>query len=200
MPNRHTIYYRTTRLRTDAPLWEDPTTRVIWLFTPAHQHHTFKLSSLSGHDTTEDELYIFSVISTKLENTRVKERIPYADWTKSSNSLLPARSWWIRSAKLGSSPHQNIHSSLRPGLWSRRQTLSTSAFRQRLKLLRMGSSSVTGKRIGADVGPCHTYRFHLMPVKSAWGKRKNKFKDVFGQKQSLLHPEIISSFLVRKKV
>lgn len=70
--------------------------------------------------------------------------------------LLPERSWWIRSAKLGSSPHQNIQSSLRPGRWSRRHTLSTSALRQRLKLLRMGSSSVTGNRMGADVGPCHT--------------------------------------------
>lgn len=89
--------------------------------------------------------------------------------------LSPVKSWWIRSAKLGSSPHQNIHSSLLPGLWSRRQTPSTSALRQRLKLLKMGSSSVTGNRIGAEVGPCHTYLFHLIPVKSAWKKESMNF-------------------------
>lgn len=76
---------------------------------------------------------------------------------------------------MGSSPHQNIHNSLLPGLWSRRQTPSTSALRQRLKLLKMGSSSVTGNRIGAEVGPCHTYLFHLIPVKSAWGKESMIF-------------------------
>lgn len=92
------------------------------------------------------------------------------------NKLLsPDKSWWIRSAKLGSSPHQNIHNSLLPGLWSRRQTPSTSALRQRLKLLKMGSSSVTGNRIGAEVGPCHTYLFHLIPVKSAWRKESEIF-------------------------
>ena len=76
---------------------------------------------------------------------------------------------------MGSSPLQNIHNSLLPGLWSRRQTPSTSALRQRLKLLKMGSSSVTGNRMGAEVGPCHTYRFHLIPVKSAWGKERMIF-------------------------
>lgn len=35
----------------------------------------------------------------------------------------------------------------------------------------MGSSSVTGKSIGAEVGPCHTYCFHLIPVRSARQKR-----------------------------
>lgn len=77
------------------------------------------------------------------------------------------RSWWTSSAKLGSSPHQKIQSSRRPGVWCLRQTLSTSAFRQRLKLHRMGSSSVTGKRMGDEVGPCHTKHFHLIPVRSA---------------------------------
>lgn len=53
----------------------------------------------------------------------------------------------------------------------------------------MGSSSVTGKRIGADVGPCHTYRFHLIPVKSA---RQNRLEwqssrlAPFGTKQELI--------------
>lgn len=80
---------------------------------------------------------------------------------------LPVSSWWMRSAKLGSSPHQKSQSSLRPCRWLRRHTLSTSALRQRLKLHRMGSSSVTGKTMGAEVGPCHTNLFHLIPVKSA---------------------------------
>lgn len=103
-----------------------------------------------------------SFLETTLHLVQVSEasqpRVPGSfQWPKDGVSkLLPERSWWIRSAKLGSSPHQNIQSSLRPGLWSRRQTLSTSALRQRLKLLRMGSSSVTGNRMGADVGPCHT--------------------------------------------
>lgn len=81
---------------------------------------------------------------------------------------LPASSWWMRSAKFGSSPHQKSQSSRRPCRWLRRHTLSTSAFRQRLKLHRMGSSSVTGNSIGAEVGPCHTNLFHLIPVRSAW--------------------------------
>lgn len=79
----------------------------------------------------------------------------------------PASSLWMRSAKFGSSPHQKSQSSLRPCCWHLLHTLSISAFRQRLKLHRMGSSSVTGKRIGAEVGPCHTNLFHLIPVKSA---------------------------------
>ena len=78
-------------------------------------------------------------------------------------------SWWMSSAKLGSSPHQKSQSSLRPGVWWRRHTLSTSAFKQRLKLHRMGSSSVTGKTMGDEVGPCHTKQRHLMPVRSACG-------------------------------
>ncbi len=57
---------------------------------------------------------------------------------------LPVSSWWMRAEKLGSSPHQKSQSSRRPCLWLRLHTLSTSAFRQRLKLQRMGSSSVTG--------------------------------------------------------
>lgn len=87
---------------------------------------------------------------------------------------LPASSWWMRSAKLGSSPHQKSQSSLRPCRWLRRHTLSTSAFKQRLKLHRMGSSSVTGKRMGAEVGPCHTNLFHLIPVKSACKTREGE--------------------------
>lgn len=53
----------------------------------------------------------------------------------------------------------------------------------------MGSSSVTGKRIGADVGPCHTYRFHLIPVKSARQKRlewQSSRLAPFGTKQELI--------------
>lgn len=84
------------------------------------------------------------------------------------------RSWWTSSAKLGSSPHQKIQSSRRPGVWCLRHTLSTSAFRQRLKLHRMGSSSVTGKRMGDEVGPCHTKHFHLIPVRSAWRQRERE--------------------------
>lgn len=84
----------------------------------------------------------------------------------------PASSWWMRSAKLGSSPHQKSQSSLRPCRWLRRHTLNTSALRQRLKLHKIGSSSVTGKRMGAEVGPCHTYLFHLIPVRSACGTRE----------------------------
>ena len=76
-------------------------------------------------------------------------------------------SLWMSSAKLGSSPHQKSQSSLRPGVWCLLQTLSTSAAMHRLKLHRMGSSSVTGKRMGEDVGPCHTKRLHFIPVKSA---------------------------------
>lgn len=85
---------------------------------------------------------------------------------------LPASSWWMRSAKFGSSPHQKSQSSRRPCLWLRRHTLSTSAFRQRLKLHRMGSSSVTGNSIGAEMGPCHTNLFHLIPVRSACNTRE----------------------------
>lgn len=84
------------------------------------------------------------------------------------------RSWWTSSAKLGSSPHQKIQSSRRPGVWCLLHTLSTSAFRQRLKLHRMGSSSVTGKRMGDEVGPCHTKHFHLIPVRSAWRQRERE--------------------------
>lgn len=76
-------------------------------------------------------------------------------------------SLWISSAKLGSSPHQKSHSSLRPGVWCLLHTLSTSAARHRLKLHKIGSSSVTGKRMGEEVGPCHTNRLHFIPVKSA---------------------------------
>lgn len=86
----------------------------------------------------------------------------------------------MRSAKFGSSPHQKSQSSRRPCRWLRRHTLSTSAFRQRLKLHRMGSSSVTGKSIGAEVGPCHTNLFHLIPVRSAWHTREGE-----GWKRSL---------------
>ncbi len=85
---------------------------------------------------------------------------------------LPVSSWWMRAEKLGSSPHQKSQSSRRPCLWLRLHTLSTSAFRQRLKLQRMGSSSVTGNRMGAEVGPCHTYLFHFIPVKSACEKER----------------------------
>lgn len=91
-----------------------------------------------------------------------------------ASCYLPASSWWMRSAKFGSSPHQKSQSSRRPCRWLRRQTLSTSAFRQRLKLHRMGSSSVTGNSIGAEVGPCHTNLFHLIPVRSAWHKREGE--------------------------
>lgn len=84
-------------------------------------------------------------------------------------------SLWISSAKLGSSPHQKSQSSLRPGEWCLLQTLSTSAAMHRLKLDRMGSSSVTGKRMGEEVGPCHTKRLHFIPVKSACGGRENFF-------------------------
>lgn len=76
-------------------------------------------------------------------------------------------SLWISSAKLGSSPHQKSQSSLRPGVWCRLHTLSTSAARHRLKLHRIGSSSVTGNRMGDEVGPCQTNRRHFIPVKSA---------------------------------
>lgn len=92
----------------------------------------------------------------------------------------PASSWWMRSAKLGSSPHQKSQSSLRPCRWLRRHTLSTSAFRQRLKLHRMGSSSVTGKTMGAEVGPCHTNLFHLIPVKSACKTREREKRRSLG--------------------
>ncbi len=85
---------------------------------------------------------------------------------------LPVSSWWMSSEKLGSSPHQKSQSSRRPCLWLRLHTLSTSALRQRLKLQRMGSSSVTGNRMGAEVGPCHTYLFHFIPVKSACEKER----------------------------
>ena len=88
----------------------------------------------------------------------------------------PVNSWWMRSAKLGSSPHQKSQSSRRPCLWLLFHTLSTSERRQRPKLPRMGSSSVTGNSMGAEVGPCHTYRLHFMPVRSAWegGRERGK--------------------------
>lgn len=85
---------------------------------------------------------------------------------------LPVSSLWMSSEKLGSSPHQKSQSSRRPCLWLRLHTLSTSALRQRLKLQRMGSSSVTGNSMGAEVGPCHTNLFHFIPVKSAWEKKR----------------------------
>lgn len=85
-------------------------------------------------------------------------------------------SLWISSAKLGSSPHQKSQSSLRPGVWCLLHTLRTSAARQRLKLHRIGSSSVTGKRMGEEVGPCHTKRLHLIPVKSACRRRRRRRK------------------------
>lgn len=84
-------------------------------------------------------------------------------------------SLWISSAKLGSSPHQKSQSSLRPRVWCLLQTLSTSAAMHRLKLHRMGSSSVTGKRMGEEVGPCHTKRLHFIPVKSACGRQERIF-------------------------
>lgn len=84
-------------------------------------------------------------------------------------------SLWMSSAKLGSSPHQKSQSSRRPGVWCRRHTLSTSAAMHRLKLHKMGSSSVTGKRMGDEVGPSHTKRRHLIPVKSALRRQKKFF-------------------------
>lgn len=100
-------------------------------------------------------------------------------WT--SGTIIPRyranlleSSLWISSAKLGSSPHQKSQSSLRPGVWCLLHTLRTSAARQRLKLHRIGSSSVTGKRMGEEVGPCHTKRLHLIPVKSACRRRRRR--------------------------
>lgn len=90
-------------------------------------------------------------------------------------------SLWISSAKLGSSPHQKSQSSLRPGVWCLLQTLSTSAAMHRLKLHRMGSSSVTGKRMGEEVGPCHTKRLHFIPVKSACRGQERKFCELTTQ-------------------
>lgn len=95
-----------------------------------------------------------------------------------ASCFLPASSWWMRSAKFGSSPHQNSQSSRRPCRWLRRQTHSTSAFRQRLKLHRMGSSSVTGNSIGAEVGPCHTNLFHLIPVRSACNTEERRWERI----------------------
>lgn len=95
-----------------------------------------------------------------------------------ASCFLPASSWWMRSAKFGSSPHQNSQSSRRPCRWLRRQTQSTSAFRQRLKLHRMGSSSVTGNSIGAEVGPCHTNLFHLIPVRSACNRDERRWERI----------------------
>ncbi|TNN59876.1 hypothetical protein EYF80_029925 [Liparis tanakae] len=51
----------------------------------------------------------------------------------------------------GERTRQKSQSSLRPGVWCLLHTLSTSAVRHRLKLHKIGSSSVTGKRIGEEL-------------------------------------------------
>lgn len=111
----------------------------------------------------------------QLNLKKKRDTIPQTTCTcMCARCYLPASSWWMRSAKFGSSPHQKSQSSRRPCRWLRRHTLSTSAFRQRLKLHSMGSSSVTGNSIGAEVGPCHTKLFHLIPVRSAWHTRERE--------------------------
>lgn len=127
------------------------------------------------NNTTSLDTVILKICQKRLRRKKVlhNKLTVKKGWYDSSNYTragchLPASSWWMRSAKFGSSPHQKSQSSRRPCRWLRRHTLSTSAFRQRLKLHRMGSSSVTGKSIGAEVGPCHTNLFHLIPVRSAW--------------------------------
>lgn len=105
-------------------------------------------------------------------------------------------SLWISSAKLGSSPHQKSQSSLRPGVWCLLQTLNTSAAKHRLKLHKIGSSSVTGKRIGEEVGPCHTKRRHFIPVKSALKRRIVMWECENEHREKLKSIKLISSCLL----
>lgn len=112
----------------------------------------------------------------------------------------------MSSAKLGSSPHQKSQSSRRPGVWCLRHTLRTSTARHRLKLHRIGSSSVTGNRMGDEVGPCHTNRLHLIPVRSArqnrleWQSSKlapfgTKHELILSQRGAIVHCFIIQTIL-----
>lgn len=150
------------------------------------QIHSHLLKTCSGHaEMNSIHRFVFNKFPTGI-NGSLCTTMP-ATWPNDKQFLVTVRSsgkernedvlessWWMSSAKLGSSPHQKSQSSRRPGVWCRRHTLSTSAFRHRLKLHRMGSSSVTGKRMGDEVGPCHTKHFHLMPVRSAWGQKETE--------------------------
>lgn len=100
-------------------------------------------------------------------------------WEAKSGLLCSSR--WMTSTRLGSSPHQNIQSSLQSGLTSRRHTHSRLACRQRMKLSRMGSSWAGAEMMGPQSPwPSKLYLRHLMPVSSAYGKQK-------GRKESLDH-------------